>query len=107
MCGRARLILVRGEWGGVRRHNEALTFDNRLWQRIRPRDKEWERERGTRELSNTCVEMLCGLAYLSHRIIAGEIAWIDARIIGRLQAAGLLVAVTEDAGAIGARYEVT
>lgn len=108
MCGRARLILVRGEWGGVRRHNEALTFDNRLWQRIRGQGQGvGERERGTRELSNTCVEMLCGLAYLSHRIIAGEIAWIDARIIGRLQAAGLLVAVTEDAGAIGARYEVT
>lgn len=65
-----------------------------------------QRERGAGSLA-TPVEMLCGLAYLSHRIIAGEIAWIDARIIGRLQAAGLLVAVTKDAGAIGARYEVT
>lgn len=64
------------------------------------------REKGTGSLA-TPVEMSCGLAYLSHRIIAGEIAWIDARIIGRLQAAGLLVAVTEDAGAIGAGYEVT
>lgn len=41
---------------------------------------------------------------LTHGIVAGEISGVDARKIGRLEAAALSITVAEYAGTIGARY---